>query len=100
MGARLASSEWTEWLEAGSSVTLTSRGWPEGATREGLLVSMLPSLEENGLQAQLLIAVNDPLALETDGPALRLGDVLRALFNRLFRSSLFHYLLRLSARVT
>ena len=73
-------SEWTEWLESGSSVTLTSRGWPEGATREGLLVSMLPSLEENGLQAQLLIAVNDPLALETDGPALRLGDVLRASF--------------------
>ena len=72
--------EWMEWLEAGSPVTLTSRGWPEGATREGTLVSMLPSLEENGLQAQLLIAVNDPLALETDGPALRLGDVLRAAF--------------------
>lgn len=72
--------EWTEWLEAGTNVTLTSRGWPEGATREGTLVSMLPSLEENGLQAQLLIAVNDPLALETDGPALRLGDVLRASF--------------------
>lgn len=72
--------EWTEWLEAGTTVTLTSRGWPEGAKREGTLVSMLPSLEENGLQAQLLIAVNDPLALETDGPALRLGDVLRASF--------------------
>jgi len=72
--------EWTEWLEAGSSVTLTSRGWPEGAAREGTLVSLLPSLEENGLQAQLLIAVNDPLALETDGPALRLGDVMRAAF--------------------
>ncbi|MBT2771798.1 efflux RND transporter periplasmic adaptor subunit [Halomonas sp. ISL-60] len=72
--------EWTEWLEAGTTVTLTSRGWPEGATRQGTLVSMLPSLEENGLQAQLLIAVNDPLALETDGPALRLGDVLRASF--------------------
>ncbi|WP_035585240.1 efflux RND transporter periplasmic adaptor subunit [Halomonas sp. TG39a] len=72
--------EWTEWLEAGTTVTLTSRGWPEAATRQGTLVSMLPSLEENGLQAQLLIAVNDPLALETDGPALRLGDVLRASF--------------------
>ncbi|HSP31241.1 MAG TPA: efflux RND transporter periplasmic adaptor subunit [Halomonas sp.] len=72
--------EWIEWLEAGSSVTLTSRGWPEDASREGTLVSMLPSLEENGLQAQLLIAVDDPLALESDGPALRLGDVLRASF--------------------
>ncbi|MFB9865858.1 efflux RND transporter periplasmic adaptor subunit [Vreelandella sulfidaeris] len=72
--------EWIEWLETASSVTLTSRGWPEGATREGTLVSILPSLEENGLQAQLLIAVNDPLALESDGPALRLGDVVRAAF--------------------
>ncbi|MCH4812395.1 efflux RND transporter periplasmic adaptor subunit [Vreelandella neptunia] len=72
--------EWMEWLEAGSNVTLTSRGWPEGATREGTLVSMLPSLEENGLQAQVLIAVNDPLALESEGSALRLGDVLRASF--------------------
>nr|WP_298059130.1 efflux RND transporter periplasmic adaptor subunit [uncultured Halomonas sp.] len=73
-------SEWTEWLEAGSQVTLTSRGWPEGATREGTLVSMLPSLEENGLQAQLLITVYDPLALASDGPALRLGDILRVSF--------------------
>lgn len=73
-------SEWTEWLETGSQITLTSRGWSEGATREGTLVSMLPSLEENGLQAQLLIAVSDPLALETDGPALRLGDVLHVSF--------------------
>ncbi|MDQ7732235.1 efflux RND transporter periplasmic adaptor subunit [Halomonas sp. SpR1] len=73
-------AEWTEWLEAGTTVTLTSRGWPDGATRQGTLVSMLPSLEENGLQAQLLIAVNDPLALESSGPALRLGDVLRASF--------------------
>ncbi|MGO2240509.1 MAG: efflux RND transporter periplasmic adaptor subunit [Halomonas sp.] len=73
-------SEWTEWLETDSQITLTSRGWSEGATREGTLVSMLPSLEENGLQAQLLIAVSDPLALESDGPALRLGDVLRVAF--------------------
>lgn len=72
--------EWTEWLETGSQITLTSRGWSEDATREGTLVSVLPSLEENGLQAQLLIAVNDPLALESDGPALRLGDVLRVSF--------------------
>ncbi|MGP9653146.1 efflux RND transporter periplasmic adaptor subunit [Halomonas sp. AOP35-4E-18] len=73
--------EWLEWLETGSSVTLTSRGWPEGTSREGTLVSMLPSLEENGLQAQLLITVDDPLALASEGPALRLGDVLRAAFH-------------------
>lgn len=80
--------EWIEWLEAGSHVTLTSRGWPEDASREGTLVSMLPSLEENGLQAQLLIAVNDPLALDTAGPALRLGDVLRASFQPAIQAQL------------
>ncbi|WP_083006827.1 efflux RND transporter periplasmic adaptor subunit [Halomonas sp. GT] len=69
------------WLTPGSRVTLTSQGWPEGASREGKLVSILPNLEENGLQAQLLIAVNDPLSLEQDGPALRLGDVLRVAFH-------------------
>ncbi|MBZ5486083.1 efflux RND transporter periplasmic adaptor subunit [Halomonas aquamarina] len=69
-----------EWLEPGNPVTLTSRGWPEGGSRMGTLVSILPNLEENGLQAQLLIAVNDPLALENDGPALRLGDVMRVAF--------------------
>ncbi|WP_246009069.1 efflux RND transporter periplasmic adaptor subunit [Vreelandella nanhaiensis] len=69
-----------EWLAPGSQVMLTSRGWPEGATRDGTLVSILPNLEESGLQAQLLIAVNDPLSLETDGPALRLGDVMRVAF--------------------
>lgn len=69
-----------EWLAPDSQVKLTSRGWPEGATRDGTLVSILPNLEENGLQAQLLIAVNDPLALDSDGPALRLGDVMRVAF--------------------
>ncbi|WP_301584299.1 efflux RND transporter periplasmic adaptor subunit [Halomonas alkaliantarctica] len=69
------------WLTPGSRVTLTSQGWPEGASREGNLISILPNLEENGLQAQLLIAVNDPLSLEHDGPALRLGDVLRVTFH-------------------
>ncbi|TVP50339.1 MAG: efflux RND transporter periplasmic adaptor subunit [Halomonas sp.] len=69
------------WLEPGDRVTLTSQGWPEGATREGTLASILPNLEENGLQAQLLIEVNDPLALESDGPALRLGDVMRVTYH-------------------
>ncbi|WP_249978286.1 efflux RND transporter periplasmic adaptor subunit [Vreelandella olivaria] len=69
------------WLEPGDRVTLTSQGWPEGASREGRLISVLPNLEENGLQAQLLIAVDDPLALESDGPALRLNDVMRITYH-------------------
>ncbi|MCA1771239.1 MAG: efflux RND transporter periplasmic adaptor subunit [Halomonas sp.] len=72
--------EWLNWLQEGKSVSLSSSGWPEDEQREGTLVSILPALEENGLQAQLLIAVDDPLALNTEGPALRLGDVLRASF--------------------
>lgn len=79
------------WLQPGDTVTLTSQGWPEGASREGRLLSILPNLEENGLQAQLLIAVDDPLALENDAlennalennaPALRLGDVVRITYH-------------------
>ncbi|WP_144979652.1 efflux RND transporter periplasmic adaptor subunit [Halomonas sp. C22] len=69
------------WLESGGRVTLTSQGWPDQAEREGELLSVLPNLEENGLQAQLLIAVNDPLALNHEGPALRLGDVMRLTFH-------------------
>ncbi|MFI2816465.1 efflux RND transporter periplasmic adaptor subunit [Vreelandella piezotolerans] len=70
-----------DWLSPGGSVMLSSQGWPEGASREGTLLSILPNLEENGLQAQLLIAVDDPLALDHDGPALRMGDVLRVAFH-------------------
>lgn len=67
----------------GSVVTLTSRGWPAGGERRGELLSVLPALEENGLQAQVLIAVEDPLALaeaQRGAPALRLGDVVRLAF--------------------
>lgn len=81
MGSRFVAGDILGWLTPGSRVTLTSQGWPEGASREGNLISILPNLEENGLQAQLLIAVNDPLSLEQDGPALRLGDVLRVAFH-------------------
>ncbi|MEG3079733.1 efflux RND transporter periplasmic adaptor subunit [Halomonas sp. 5021] len=80
--------EWLDWLQEGSRVSLSSSGWPAGEQREGTLVSILPALEENGLQAQLLIAVDDPLALNTQGPALRLGDVLRVSFTTRTRPDL------------
>ncbi|MCL7928412.1 efflux RND transporter periplasmic adaptor subunit [Halomonas llamarensis] len=79
--------EWLTWLSVGDRATLTSRGWPAGEQRQGELISILPNLEENGLQTQVLIAVEDPLALEniavenialeSSGPALRLGDIVR-----------------------
>ena len=63
---------------SGAEVRLTSRGWPAGAERHGRILSVLPALDEGGLQTQLLVQVDDPLALDSDGPALRLGDLLRA----------------------
>lgn len=69
-----------DWLEAGSEVRLTSRGWQAGGERRGQVLSVLPMLDESGLQTQLLVAVEDPLALSGNGPALRLGDILRAEF--------------------
>ncbi len=74
------------WLDVadhdrlGARVTLTSRGWPAGAKRQGRVLSILPALDENGLQAQLLVEVEDPLALSSSGPALHIGDILRAEF--------------------
>ncbi|GHA96352.1 efflux RND transporter periplasmic adaptor subunit [Modicisalibacter luteus] len=79
-------SEELTWLDTGedgspgASVRLTSRGWPDGVYREGKVFSVLPDLEESGLLAQVLVRVDDPLALESDAPALRLGDVVNATF--------------------
>ncbi|MFI0472451.1 efflux RND transporter periplasmic adaptor subunit [Halomonas sp. HMF6819] len=76
------------WLEPGDRVTLTSQSWPAGESREGELTSILPNLEENGLQAQLLVSVEDPLALDQNGPALRLGDVMRLRYHTTAREAL------------
>ncbi|MGR2739461.1 efflux RND transporter periplasmic adaptor subunit [Billgrantia sp. Q4P2] len=83
------------WLKAaddagpGSSVSLSTRTWPGGEARHGEVIAMLPTLEEQGLQAQLLVAVDDPLGLESDAPALRLGDVVRLEFDARPRDGLF-----------
>ncbi|WP_404298559.1 efflux RND transporter periplasmic adaptor subunit [Halomonas sp.] len=85
------------WLEtatadtSGTVVMLSSRSWPAGSVRRGELLSVLPALEENGLQAQLLVAVEDPLALAEENrgsPALRLGDVVRLDFQARERNNL------------
>ncbi|TDX32870.1 RND family efflux transporter MFP subunit [Modicisalibacter xianhensis] len=91
--ASLPSEELT-WLDIGeggspgASVRLTSRGWPAGAYREGRVFSVLPDLEESGLLAQVLVRVDDPLALENDAPALRLGDLVNATFEATPREGL------------
>ncbi|WP_447895229.1 efflux RND transporter periplasmic adaptor subunit [Vreelandella sp. GE22] len=76
------------WLSPGDRVTLTSQSWPPGESREGRLTSILPGLEENGLQAQLLVSIDDPLALDTSGPALRLNDVMRLRYHTTARQPL------------
>ena len=83
------------WLDAatgdapGSQVTISSRSWPAGQERRGELIAVLPTLEEKGLQAQLLVAVDDPLGLEQGSPALRVGDVARLDFATRPREGLF-----------
>ncbi|WP_458526114.1 efflux RND transporter periplasmic adaptor subunit [Onishia taeanensis] len=73
------------WLDThdadgqGSRVALTSPAWPNDQTREGEVWSVLPGLEEGGLMTQVMVAVEDPLALAHPGaPALRLDDLLEA----------------------
>lgn len=73
----------------GSGVILSTRTWPGGETRQGEVIAMLPALEEQGLQAQLLVAVDDPLGLESGAPALRLGDVVRLVFEARPQENLF-----------
>ncbi|WP_231566371.1 efflux RND transporter periplasmic adaptor subunit [Litchfieldella xinjiangensis] len=73
----------------GTDVTLTSRGWPAGSTRSGQILSVLPALEENGLQAQVLVRVEDPLALAQQAPALRLGDLVQVSIAATPREGLF-----------
>ncbi|MCE8034062.1 efflux RND transporter periplasmic adaptor subunit [Billgrantia tianxiuensis] len=87
-----AALDWLASADAngpGSQVRLTSRTWPGGEARHGEVIAMLPALEEQGLQAQLLVAVDDPLGLVSGAPALRLGDVVRLEFDARPREGLF-----------
>lgn len=79
-----------EWLSThardgqGTPVLLSSKAWPDGQHRRGEVWSVLPSLEDNGLLTQVMVAVEDPLALNVSEearastPALRIGDVVEA----------------------
>ncbi|UYG02766.1 efflux RND transporter periplasmic adaptor subunit [Halomonas sp. LR3S48] len=84
-----------DWLKVaddegpGSAVSLSTRTWPGGEARHGEVIAMLPALEEQGLQAQLLVAVDDPLGLGNGAPALRLGDVVRLDFDTRSREGVF-----------
>lgn len=72
-----------QWLnvpdgdQPGSSVTVRNRNaWPSGATRRGEVVRLIGELEGPTRLARILVAVDDPLARETDEdlPRLMLGE--------------------------
>jgi len=57
------------------------RAWGEGVTREGRVLRLLSDVSERGRMARLLVAVEDPLALEPDKrgkPRLIVGQYLQA----------------------
>ncbi|BES70597.1 hypothetical protein RE428_16150 [Marinobacter nanhaiticus D15-8W] len=65
----------------GSTVTLRYESvWPSHVTRQGRVVRLLGQLEEGGRMAQVLVAVDDPLARlpgNEDQPRLLLGAYIR-----------------------
>lgn len=72
-----------QWLSlpdgdrSGSSVTVHNRNaWPASATRKGEVFRLIGELEGPTRLARILVAVNDPLARETeeDLPRLMLGE--------------------------
>lgn len=64
--------------ESGSAATLTLAGNPDGAQWHGQLIRILPTVENQGLLASVLIAVSNPL--DTDTPLL-LGSSVRVTLN-------------------
>lgn len=57
----------------GSRVAVRNRNaWPEGATREGAVFRLIGALEGETRLARVLVAVDDPLARDTDEPLPRL----------------------------
>jgi len=73
-----------DWIDpqAGQTVRLTQPGvWPEGSYREGTVERMTAGLSEAGRMAELIVAVDDPLARKPENagkPRLLLGSFLRA----------------------
>ncbi len=66
---------------AGSAVRVHNAGWPEGHTRTGRVLRRLPAVERQGRMAWVLVAVDDPLALEpanADLPTLLANTYIRA----------------------
>ncbi len=72
-----------EWIDpqGGQTVRLTQPGvWPEGSFREGRIERLAGGLSEAGRMAELVVAVDDPLARQPENlgkPRLLLGSFLQ-----------------------
>lgn len=77
----------------GASVTIQyEAGWGPGKTRQGNVIQLLPTLEQQGRMARVLVAVDDPLALteENSGkPALIDGALVRAVIAGIHLENIF-----------
>ena len=74
--------EQLQWLSFGekSPVTLRSPAW-QNNTRDGQLLSFSPSLHSGSRMAKVIIAINDPLALQPENhgkPRVLINDLVRA----------------------
>ena len=62
--------------EQGAPVIITKAGaWGEGVSRKGEVKRLIGALDKETRLARLLITVRDPLARDSEGPALLLGTV-------------------------
>jgi RND family efflux transporter MFP subunit len=65
--------------EVGSPVQITLESvWGEGVSRQGRVLRLLGELDPSARLAQVLIVVDDPLALQSDGPPLLLDTIVQA----------------------
>lgn len=78
-----AALEWIEFPDEGHEGTLVrlrdDAGWPEGVWRTGRVVRLSASLTETGRMTEVVVALDDPLALAApETPPVLLGAFLRA----------------------
>lgn len=68
-----------QFLPPDTTVRLQDRSaWAAGSYREGRLSGVVRALDEQTRMARLLVEVEDPLALEREGPALSIGAFVQA----------------------
>ncbi|NPA25297.1 MAG: efflux RND transporter periplasmic adaptor subunit [Deltaproteobacteria bacterium] len=72
--------------EGGSPVRVISRN---GRSWSGKIVSLAPDLDENGLMARILVAVDDPLGLKSGHRPLLLGSFVKAVISGKLMAGVF-----------